>query len=144
MSVTIPASDHSPITRSRAVVDHVVPTGREEEWRFTPLARLGGLHLGTVDLSAPLDINVTAEGFVVDHVSHDDSRVGVAFEPTDIVAAQAMASAGDVVILTLPREAQGRARRIDHAHDTERAVAPAHPAGIRRPHRQLPLLEFLL
>ena len=64
MSVTIPASDHSPITRSRAVVDHVVPTGREEEWRFTPLARLGGLHLGTVDLSAPLDINVTAEGFV--------------------------------------------------------------------------------
>ncbi len=109
MSVTIPASDHSPITRSRAVVDHVVPTGREEEWRFTPLARLGGLHLGTVDLSAPLDINVTAEGFVVDHVSHDDSRVGVAFEPTDIVAAQAMASAGDVVILTLPREAQGRA-----------------------------------
>ncbi len=26
------------------VADHVVPTGREEIWRFTPLKRLRGLH----------------------------------------------------------------------------------------------------
>ena len=32
------------------VDDHVVPTGREEIWRFTPLKRLRGLHT-----DAPLD-----------------------------------------------------------------------------------------
>ena len=26
------------------MADHVVPTGREEIWRFTPLKRLRGLH----------------------------------------------------------------------------------------------------
>ncbi len=32
------------------VADHVVPTGREEVWRFTPLKRLRGIHQ-----DAPLD-----------------------------------------------------------------------------------------
>ncbi len=32
------------------VADHLVPTGREEIWRFTPLKRLKGLHA-----DAPLD-----------------------------------------------------------------------------------------
>ena len=26
------------------IADHVVPTGREEVWRFTPLKRLRGIH----------------------------------------------------------------------------------------------------
>ena len=28
-------------------------TGREEDWRFTPLKRLGGLHLDTLQAQAP-------------------------------------------------------------------------------------------
>jgi len=32
------------------IADHVVPTGREEVWRFTPLKRLRGIHQ-----DAPLD-----------------------------------------------------------------------------------------
>jgi len=109
MSVTIPASDHSPATRSRAVADHLVPTGREEDWRFTPLDRLQGLHTGTLDLSGRLDIAIEADGFAVDHVGASDPRVGASFVPTDIIAAQAMASASDVVVLTLGTEAEGRA-----------------------------------
>ena len=61
MSVTIPASDHSPSVRSRAVADHPVPSGREEEWRFTPLARLRGLHTGELDLSGALGIAVRSK-----------------------------------------------------------------------------------
>jgi Fe-S cluster assembly protein SufD len=34
--------------RSYDPADFGVPNGREEEWRFTPLRRLRGLHTGTV------------------------------------------------------------------------------------------------
>lgn len=109
MSVTIPASDHSPSVRSRIVGDHVVPTGREEEWRFTPLDRLRGLHTGTLDLSSELDVAVDAEGYTVEHVTAGDPRAGATLLPADIVAAQALAQSRDVVVLSLAAEALGRA-----------------------------------
>src|SRR6185369_5826153 len=34
-------------------------TGREEEWRFTPLDRLRGLHDGSASADAVLDVTVT-------------------------------------------------------------------------------------
>ena len=110
MSVTIPASDHSPTVRSRSVADHPVPTGREEEWRFTPLARLRGLHTGALDLSGDLGISIEREGFTVERVTSDDVRVAATLVPTDIVAAEALASAPEVIVLTLAAEATGRAR----------------------------------
>ena len=109
MSVTIPASDHSPSVRSRAVADHAVPSGREEEWRFTPLARLHGLHTGEVDLSGALDIAVDSDGFAVERVTPEDPRAGVTLVPTDIVSAQALSRASNVTVLTLAAEAMGRA-----------------------------------
>lgn len=121
MSVTIPASDHSPSVRSRSVADHVVPTGREEEWRFTPLARLGGLHTGSLDLTGELSIDIDAEGFRAETVTAEDPRVGVTLVPTDIVAAQALTQASDVTVLTLGSEAIGRA----HVQITGRGAASA-------------------
>lgn len=109
MSVTIPASDHSPIVRSRAVDDHAVPTGREEEWRFTPLGRLHDLHTGRLDLSGPMSVDITAEGFDQGSVPSDDARVGLSFVPTDIVGAQSMAGATEAIVLSLPAEAVGSA-----------------------------------
>lgn len=110
MSVTIPASDHSPLVRSRAVSDHAVPTGREEEWRFTPLARLQGLHTGTLGLAGGIDVATSVEGgFHAEHVGGDDARVGKTFVPTDIVSAQAMAASAGVTVLTLPAEETGTA-----------------------------------
>ena len=121
MSVTIPASDHSPSVRSRAVADHAVPTGREEEWRFTPLARLGGLHTGSLDLTGELSIDIDAEGFQAEKVTAEDPRVGVTLVPTDIVAAQALTQASEVTVLTLGAEAIGRA----HVEITGRGAASA-------------------
>lgn len=110
MSVTVPASDHAPSTRSRRVEDHAVPTGREEEWRFTPLDRLRGLHTGAVDL-ADVDVAVVTEGgWVHEKVPADDARVGATFVPTDIVSAQALSHGGDVTVVSLPRESAGVAR----------------------------------
>ncbi len=109
MSVTIPASDHSPLTRSRLVTDHVVPTGREEEWRFTPLDRLRGLHRGDTAFESGLHIDVVAEGLSVETVDADDPRVGTSLVPTDIISASAMATGALVTVLSVPSEGTGRA-----------------------------------
>ncbi|MFE4717407.1 Fe-S cluster assembly protein SufD, partial [Streptomyces sp. NPDC056728] len=42
------------------VADFPVPHGREEEWRFTPLERLRGLHDGTAVAQGGLRVEVTA------------------------------------------------------------------------------------
>ena len=99
------ASDHSPTLRSRSVADHVVPTGREEEWRFTPLDRLRGLHTGSLDLTGSVGIGIESEGFVVEAVAADDARVGATLVPTDIVAAQALSGSTRTTVLSLAAEA---------------------------------------
>ncbi|MFF8407167.1 Fe-S cluster assembly protein SufD [Streptomyces sp. NPDC015684] len=87
------------------VADFPVPHGREEEWRFTPLERLRGLHDGTavatgdgvkVDVQAP-------EGVTVEAVGRDDARLGRAV-PVDRVAAQAYTAFEQASVVTVPKE----------------------------------------
>ncbi len=88
------------------VADFPVPHGREEEWRFTPLERLRGLHDGTavaagtgvkVDIQAP-------EGVTVETVGRDDARLGRAGAPVDRVAAQAYSAFEKASVVTVPKE----------------------------------------
>ncbi|WJV49509.1 Fe-S cluster assembly protein SufD [Streptomyces flavofungini] len=88
------------------VADFPVPHGREEEWRFTPLERLRGLHDGTaaatgdgvrIDIEAP-------EGVVVETVGRDDARLGKAGVPVDRVAAQAYSAFEKAGVVTVPKE----------------------------------------
>ncbi|TWV39923.1 Fe-S cluster assembly protein SufD [Streptomyces misionensis] len=88
------------------VADFPVPHGREEEWRFTPLERLRGLHDGTavatgdgvkVDVQAP-------DGVVVEHVGRDDARLRRAGTPVDRVAAQAYSAFEQASVVTVPKE----------------------------------------
>ncbi|MEV0243781.1 Fe-S cluster assembly protein SufD [Streptomyces sp. NPDC050674] len=88
------------------VADFPVPHGREEEWRFTPLERLRGLHDGTavatgngvkVDVQAP-------EGVIVEAVDRDDARLGKAGAPVDRVAAQAYSAFEKASVVTVPKE----------------------------------------
>ncbi|AVH59409.1 MULTISPECIES: Fe-S cluster assembly protein SufD [Streptomyces] len=88
------------------VADFPVPHGREEEWRFTPLERLRGLHDGTavatgdgvkVDIEAP-------EGVIVETVGRDDARLGRAGTPVDRIAAQAYSAFEKAGVVTVPKE----------------------------------------
>ncbi|MEU0205430.1 Fe-S cluster assembly protein SufD [Streptomyces canus] len=88
------------------VADFPVPHGREEEWRFTPLERLRGLHDGTavatgdgvkVDIAAP-------EGVVIETVGRDDARLGKAGTPVDRIAAQAYSAFEKAGVVTVPKE----------------------------------------
>ncbi|MFE7315111.1 Fe-S cluster assembly protein SufD [Streptomyces sp. NPDC057555] len=88
------------------VADFPVPHGREEEWRFTPLARLKGLHDGTAAAGGPdLKVDITApEGVTHELVDRADPRVGKAGKPVDRIAAQAYSSFEKASVISVPKE----------------------------------------
>ncbi|GGW78329.1 Fe-S cluster assembly protein SufD [Streptomyces griseoloalbus] len=88
------------------VADFPVPHGREEEWRFTPLERLRGLHDGTATATGEgVKVAVEApEGVVVETVGRDDARLGRAGTPVDRVAAQAYSAFERASVVTVPKE----------------------------------------
>ncbi|MGW5175090.1 Fe-S cluster assembly protein SufD [Streptomyces sp. NPDC004082] len=88
------------------VQDFPVPHGREEEWRFTPLERLRGLHDGTaVATGEGVKVDVQApEGVIVEAVGRDDARLGRAGTPVDRVAAQAYSAFEKAGVVTVPKE----------------------------------------
>jgi Fe-S cluster assembly protein SufD len=88
------------------VADFPVPHGREEEWRFTPLERLRGLHDGTaVATGEGLKVAVEApEGVTVETVDRGDARIGKAGTPVDRIAAQAFSAFEKAGVITVPKE----------------------------------------
>jgi Fe-S cluster assembly protein SufD len=88
------------------VADFPVPTGREEEWRFTPLDRLRGLHDGTAADGGKVTVSTWApEEVTTEWVGRDDPRIGSAYTPTDRVSAQAWSSFSQALVITVPAEA---------------------------------------
>ncbi len=82
--------------------DFGVPSGREEEWRFTPLRRLRGLHAdAALDGKANVEVDAGSEITVV-LAQHGDPRLGVALVPSDRVSARAFQAAGQATVLTVP------------------------------------------
>jgi Fe-S cluster assembly protein SufD len=77
-----------------------IPGGREENWRFTPLKRLKGLHDGSADLSGTATVTVTGAA-QVEKVGREDARIGEGGTPADRVAAQAWSAFGEATIVTL-------------------------------------------
>jgi len=82
--------------------DFGVPGGREEEWRFTPLRRLRGLHSNAA-FSGHIDVAVDAESEItVVLAQHGDPRLGTAYVPSDRVSARAFASFINATIVSVP------------------------------------------
>jgi Fe-S cluster assembly protein SufD len=82
--------------------DFPVPSGREEEWRFTPLRRLRGLH-SDAPLDGKVGVAVDAEREItVVLAQHGDPRLTTAYVPADRVSARAFASAREATIVTVP------------------------------------------
>jgi Fe-S cluster assembly protein SufD len=104
--------------------DFPVPTGREEEWRFTPLRRLRGLHGAdplpeghvTVDVEAGPEVKAEKAG-------RGDPRVGASYVPADRVSARAYASFTEATVISVPAEAVTSAPTIIRVrgHGTEGA-----------------------
>jgi Fe-S cluster assembly protein SufD len=88
------------------VADFPIPGGREEDWRFTPLERLHGLHEsdGPGDGKVLVEVDAAPE-LIVETVERGDERLGKAGVPSDRVAARAYCSFEKATVLTVPAEA---------------------------------------
>jgi Fe-S cluster assembly protein SufD len=89
--------------------DFAVPTGREEEWRFTPLNRLRALHKDA-PFTGAVSVEVAAAPEVtVDKIDLSERRrlapSVVQFLPTDRVSARAYAAAVTATVISVPKEA---------------------------------------
>ncbi len=105
------AIESAPVTRlherqSYDPADFDVPTGREEEWRFTPLRRLRGLHTDAVLPAVPVAVEVDPAPEVKAFLAERSvAPVGRTFTPADRVSARAYASFAEATVITVPAQA---------------------------------------
>jgi Fe-S cluster assembly protein SufD len=103
----VPGDSRGERFSSYDVADFTVPTGREEEWRFTPLDRLRHLHedVGPGDGKVLVDVDAAPE-VIVETVGREDRRLGRAGVPADRVAARAYSSFDRATVVTVPTEVE--------------------------------------
>jgi Fe-S cluster assembly protein SufD len=104
---SIPAQSRAERVSSFDPDDFAVPTGREEDWRFTPIDHLGALMspapsdrgAATVTVSAPERVEHTEVGL-------DATRAAGAFVPTDRAAAVAFTSVPSATLVRIPADTE--------------------------------------
>ncbi len=104
----VPDQSRAERTTSYAAADFPRPTGREEDWRFTPVDRIGDLFEIAPADEARIAVHVEAPGQVtVTKAKHTGgvSPLGVG-HPGDRAAAVAWEAAGEVTTVTIPAEAE--------------------------------------
>src|SRR5215217_3558752 len=100
----VPEASRGERRRSFDVADFPSLTGLEEDWRFTPLKRLRGLHTDALTGAAPA-VAVTGAGNVtVETVERGDARLGSAATPEDRVSAAAWNAFTEATVITIPKE----------------------------------------
>ncbi|GAA3757478.1 Fe-S cluster assembly protein SufD [Spinactinospora alkalitolerans] len=109
------------------VDDFPVPGGREEEWRFTPLRRLRGLHDGRNIADGVVKVETEAPAEVtVETVDRGDARLGTSFLPTDRVSALAYSAFAQATVVTVPKETEASAPVFVRTTGVERGDAYGH------------------
>jgi Fe-S cluster assembly protein SufD len=104
----VPPKTRAQQVRSFDVADFAALTGREEEWRFTPLKRLRGLAAaaGGPGATAPkVEVGDLPAGVTVSTVDRSDPRVGSALIPFDRISALAAAGAGEALVVAVAADA---------------------------------------
>ena len=106
------AVESAPVTRlhehrSYDPADFAVPSGREEQWRFTPLRRLRGLHgdaaLPAAKVTVEVDPAPEVKTFSAERAS---GQLGRTFIPADRVSARAYAAFDEATVVTVPAQAE--------------------------------------
>ncbi|MFD1054902.1 Fe-S cluster assembly protein SufD [Terrabacter terrigena] len=126
----VPVQSRAERTASFDVADFPLPSGREEDWRFTPVKKLGALlaegAAGALDLTTRLP-----EGVTTSTITASDARGLGILPPQDRAAAVAAAAADGALLLDIPAEAEldepvrlslvGQGREPVHGHLVVRA-----------------------
>jgi Fe-S cluster assembly protein SufD len=106
--VLVPPKTRAQQVRSFDVADFPALTGREEEWRFTPLKRLRGLVAATAGPGAgapKAEVGELPAGVAVTTVQRGDPRVGSALTPFDRISALAAGAVSDALVVSVERGA---------------------------------------
>ncbi|GAA4286320.1 Fe-S cluster assembly protein SufD [Georgenia daeguensis] len=100
---TAPEASRADRATSFVLADFPVPTGREEDWRFSPVDRLQKIFAGELHGTGPV-VTVEADDDVrVERVGRDDERLGKVGAPGDRAAAAAWESFGEALVVTAPK-----------------------------------------
>ncbi|ALV43499.1 ABC transporter permease [Pseudarthrobacter sulfonivorans] len=102
--VGIPDSSRAGRLTSYNLADFKPLTGLEEDWRFTPLKRLRGLHSEVLAGVAPAVTVSGPEQVTVETVARGDKRIGSAGIPEDRVSANAWENFSEATVITIPAE----------------------------------------
>jgi len=87
---------------STLMTNYLVPTGREEAWRFTPLSRLGGLHDGSSPIGATRSVFLkSALESGLQAGSLDGSLVSQLSDSDDVVVQRIHAETKDVFSVSI-------------------------------------------
>jgi Fe-S cluster assembly protein SufD len=102
-----PPKTKSQALRSYDVADFPALTGREEEWRFTPLKRLRGLASGAVSegVAPKYEYGELPAGVSVSTVDRGDPRLGSVLTPFDRVSALAWGGFSSALLVSVARAA---------------------------------------
>ena len=101
----VPDQSRAERTASFDVAAFPIPSGREEDWRFTPVKKLAGLlaegATGSLDWSTSLP-----EGVTTSTITSEQAQALGILPPQDRAAVVAGAAAGGAVLLDIPAEAE--------------------------------------
>ncbi|WP_432987503.1 Fe-S cluster assembly protein SufD [Dactylosporangium sp. CA-233914] len=105
--VLVPPKTRAQQVRSFDVNDFPALTGREEEWRFTPLKRLRGLASATGPgaTTPKVEADALPVGVAVSTVERSDPRVGSALTPFDRISALAAGGASEALLVAVAPDA---------------------------------------
>ncbi|GAA5228621.1 Fe-S cluster assembly protein SufD [Paeniglutamicibacter antarcticus] len=119
----IPDSSRAGRKTSYNVEDFPVLTGREEDFRFTPLKRMGGLHKNELTGVAPELSVADANVSTMETVAMSDPRVGSAGIPEDRISANAWKYAAEAKVLTIPAGSTGEQVTLTYTGTSTEAAA---------------------
>lgn len=86
--------------------DFPVPNGREEEWRYTPLKRVGNLH---TDASATTDFLFEINAHQsINHQKVEKSGVNSNFLATDRISARSFHNTKKALVINIPKEFESK------------------------------------
>lgn len=100
----VPVQTRSERPSSKNPADFPEVTGREVNWKHTPVAKLQDLISGTL---VPANEQITdpgVEGITISRIGRDDARIGSAGIPEDKASANAFASFGEALLIEISGE----------------------------------------
>ena len=105
--VSAPPKTKVQALRSYDVADFPAVTGREEEWRFTPIKRLRGLISGEPAATATVkhEYGTPPSGVSISVVDRGDQRIGSVLVPFDRISALAYGRAEQALLISVGAEA---------------------------------------